>query len=201
MKTLLSLIFACITLGAAAQAEPFIGTVVYTPTNDDSGFIEPPLPDEVVIHSAPGFHRYEEAIGTDRRVVIYDLANGEQYTLMTLLGEKLALRAPYTPPAVAAAMDATVVDALPICGYPAQTVYMSNHYYGVVFTPRFLSNHPNLPQCGSLVLEFTYPKSTLRLRAATVNTGAPDAALFTIPAGYTVITAEELLEVFGIEGD
>lgn len=199
MRTLMSLAFACITLSAAAQAELFIGTVVYTSTNDDRGYIEPPLPDEVIIHSMPGFHRYEEAIGADRRVVIYDLAKGEQYTLMTLLGERIAIRAAFEAPLAVSSLDAVGTDALPICGWPAVSVNLNNQ--SVVFTPRLISNHPNLPHCGGLVLEFTYPKSSLRLRAATVNPAAPDAALFAIPAGYTLITAEELLEVFGIEGD
>ncbi|MGF1565146.1 MAG: hypothetical protein ACFCUH_07240 [Flavobacteriales bacterium] len=199
MKTLLSLAFACITLSSAAQAEMFSGTVVYTRTNDDRGYIEPPLPNEVVIHSAPGYHRYEEAIGADRRVVIYDLAKGEQYTLMTLLGERIAIRAPFETASAVSSMDAVLTDALPICGWPATSVNINKQ--SVVYTPRLLSNHPNLPQCGGLVLEFTYPKSSLRFRAATVSTQAPDAALFTIPAGYTLITAEELLEVFGIDGE
>ncbi len=199
MKTLLSLALIGIAYAASAQAEPFVGAVVYTPTNDDRSYIEPPLPDEVVIHSTQGFHRYEEAIGDDRRVVIYDVAKGEQYTLMTLLGEKIAIRAPFELPAAVSSIDAATIDALPICKWPAKSTVIGDQT--VVYTPLLLSNHPTLPKCGGLVLEFTYPKSNLRLRAVTVNAELPNADLFTIPAGYTVITAEELLEVFGIEGD
>lgn len=199
MKTLLPLTFLLVSLSALTQVEPFVGSVVYAAANDDRGFVEPPLPDRVIIHSAPGFHRYEEAIGDDRRVVIYDLARGEQYTLVTLLGERIAILAPMESPAVLSSADAVENDALPICGWLAKSTTVNNS--SVVYTPRWLSNHPMLPQCQGLVLEFTYPKSSLRLRAKEVKTESPNPEVFAIPAGYEVVTAEQLIELFGIDGD
>lgn len=183
-----------------AQRKAFAGSVTYEPISDDRSEMDGlRVPTRIEFIALGTKVRYTEHVEGVSRTVISNYETRQQHVLFDLFGQKLALVAPLIDPSevhppVIGEEGQLPHDALPVAGYPGKTIVIDGQT--VVFSDRYLLRDPSLPAVPGLPLEYTIPKTNVRLRATSISEDIPSDTHFLIPPDYTVVTPEEMQQMF-----
>ncbi len=200
----LSLIFIAFgsSIGMVGQ-DAFTGSIRYTPMSDDRPESDVRrIPEAITVYSNGQRFRYEETVNGETRVVISDFANNNQFTLITMLGQKIALKSPEEVikemkkrPVLANVDDHSQV-SLPIAGCKTYSTMVQDAPY--MYTPEFNFFFPGMPTLPGACLGFVYSKSSVMFIAKEIISGHVADDLFTVPENYTIMNHDELGAMFGL---
>lgn len=200
----LSLIFIALgsSVGVVGQ-DAFTGSIRYTPVSDDRPESDVKrIPEAITIYSDGQRFRYEETVNGETRVVISDFAKNSQFTLITMLGQKIALKSPEDVikemkkrPILANVDDHSQV-SLPIARRKTYSTMVQEVPY--MYTPEFNFFFPGMPALPGACLGFVYSKSSVMFVANEIKAGDVSDDLFMVPENYTIMNHDELGAMFGL---
>ncbi|MBI1182729.1 hypothetical protein GC194_00550 [bacterium] len=147
----------------------------------------------------------QQSMGGEQ-IIIVNQATGKGYVLLNIMGNKLALETTANDQELIGLSGTSVEltkDSKKIAGYNCKKAIIINDSAEnvVYYTPDFanpvandnsrLQQFPGLP----LYLKTTQQGTTIELTAQEVKEESVSDALFEIPAGYTITSQDELIEI------
>jgi hypothetical protein len=191
MRQLVLGFLVMLSFNAMAQ-NPFIGTVKYTITDADGN-----ENGVVTIHSDGTNFHCQELVGEFSLATLELPEQRSEFMLVTFLGRQLALATPaekFNIRSIPESMHTAPANA--VLGLNCKQTVCAE---GVVtYCPDYLLNYRLLPAVPGLPVEFEV-KSDLGTRKYTISEidhTQPEATIFSLPEGFTVVGSDELMNIF-----
>jgi GLPGLI family protein len=209
------MVFAGYNASAQKAEKPFTGMITYSVT--PNGEIEPDmkaqLPTEVVIYYSGGKMRMENKTSMGTAIVISDKEKMEQIVLIDMMGTKMALQSTKEEleKALSESEPAKIVvteETKTIAGMTCKKVEITEGEKTSTYWATFDLNIPNpnwttsYKDLQGVLLEYVQPiseEASYTLTATTVKKMKVKGTLFTIPAGYQVMSMTEFRKMMGGE--